>query len=327
VEVESAVGNGSTFSFEVTLERVSGRKLTTSASMASMASMEGRTVLIVDDNATNRLILERMMSSWHMVPTSVVGADQALALLEQRWREGQQFAVALLDYHMPGLDGAQLARIMANDARYRQTRRVLLTSTGDRGNLADGEVDFDISKPIRQSALFDGLVRLFGDVDNSETDNSESATTAAQAEQSRPATSGRVLLAEDNPVNQVVAQRMLESLGYAVDIVQNGEDAVRQALRERYDAIFMDCQMPRMDGYEATVAIRGQEGGGRHVPVIALTASAMEGDADRCFTAGMDDYLSKPVRIDDLQQTLERWTHRQAVDITERRPTQENTQQ
>jgi CheY-like chemotaxis protein len=265
-------------------------------------------VLIVDDNATNRGILDRMLRDWGMDPTSVASADEAIAALERRYDDGRPFRAALLDYHMPGVDGIELARMMAADPRFASTRRALLTSIGDGGALPNEAVACYLTKPVRQAVLLDCLVRMLvpnGDPASTVTDRPAAERDARPVP---PATAPRVLLAEDKPVNQMVTRRIVESLGYHVDVVADGAQAVRAAQQTPYAAILMDCELPVMDGYEATALLRDSGAGRRHVPIIAVAASPMkEGDAARCYAAGMDDYLVKPVRLGEVERTLAYW--------------------
>jgi CheY-like chemotaxis protein/HPt (histidine-containing phosphotransfer) domain-containing protein len=275
--------------------------------------LAGRSVLIVDDNATNRTILVSTAREWRLEVVAVMDAAQALAELRRRHDTGGRFDLALIDYQMPGMDGAELVRAMAADARFASTSRILLTSTGDRGGLRDAEVDEVLTKPVRPSVLLDSITKIVGATaaptsEESVSEQSEPAaapTTADLPQRGRPRAG--VLVAEDNPISQQVARRMLESLGCTVDIAASGVEVLDALRRQRYALVFMDCQMPEMDGYEATRVLRSEEGGDRRTPVVALTAGAMEGDAQRCLDAGMDDYLTKPVRLDDFRAALARW--------------------
>jgi len=300
IGVRSEPGEGSTFWFTCHFGVRSGAL---GPVYANLEAVRGLPVLIVDDNATNRTILQHTIAEWGMVPTAVAGADEAMAALEAGESAGNPFKVALLDLHMPGIDGAQLARLMKADPRFSKIHRILLTSTGDRGGLEGTEVACHLTKPIRQAALFDVIAEFVASGQQLERERTSDATSEAKT----PVRSGRILLAEDNTVNQAVGRRMLETLGYEVDVVANGADAVDALAKFSYDAVLMDCQMPVMDGYEATSTIRAAESNFRRIPVIALTAGAMDGDAERCLAAGMDDYLAKPVRVEQLGKTLSRW--------------------
>lgn len=316
IEVDTEVGKGSTFSFTV---RFSISSETPPHQVVTPDALRGMRVLIVDDNSTNRKILVRMLTNWKMTPTAVANASEAIKALEQAHAAGNPYALTLLDYHMPETDGVALARQVARDPRFHESKRVLLTSAGDRCDLEEGIIHTQLTKPVRQSALFDSIARVVGATRSVEP---MLAATSSRSELHTESHDGtvRILLAEDNEVNQMVAKRMLESQGYDVKVVSDGQEAVDAATSTNFDLILMDCQMPRVDGYEATAMLREREANQRHTPVIAMTASAMEGDAERCFAAGMDDYLSKPVRIEDLNEVIERWadknqTPRKPVDV------------
>jgi len=240
---------------------------------------------------------------------TVVSATHALDELRRRNEAGGGFDVALIDYQMPGMDGAGLVRAMAADERFAATPRVLLTSTGDRAGLhGDGEVEAVLTKPVRPSVLWNRLAQIVSGTGPPATpEPSAPPPTQEQGPTPVPQKSRTaVLVAEDDPVSQQVARRMLETLGCTVDIAGSGTQVLEAVQRHAYSLIFMDCQMPEMDGYEATRALRAQEGS-RHTPIVALTAGAMEGDAQRCIDAGMDAHLTKPVRLDDFARALARW--------------------
>jgi CheY-like chemotaxis protein len=218
------------------------------------------------------------------------------------------FALALLDFQMPGMDGLELARRIKAGPALCGVKLVMLTSLGVRGQREQARAaGFDgyLVKPVRQSQLFDCLATVMAGAGASAPPPAKAATAG---EGPAPAGNGpRVLLAEDNPVNQNLAVRLLEKLGCRVDVADNGREAVAAAARADYALIFMDCQMPEMDGFEATVAIRKAERASRRVPIIALTASAMQGDREECLGAGMDNYLSKPLRFGEMERALRRW--------------------
>ena len=298
---ESVLGQGSTFWFTA---RVGVSADAKGPEYPDVASLRGLQVLIVDDNATNRTILERTVSGWDMIPTAVSSADEALAELAQAHDTQNPFCIALLDYHMPGINGAQLVRMMADDPRFSKVHCVMLTSAIDRGGLGDDEVTFHLTKPVRHSALFDCIATAVA-MQTAEL-NVTGAVSEVEATKQVPHGLEALLLVEDNAVNQLVARLMLESLGYSIDLAVDGAQAVKMAAERSYSAILMDCQMPVMDGFEATAALREAELDGEHMPIIAMTANAMEGDAERCLAAGMDAYLAKPVRIEELEDALDR---------------------
>jgi signal transduction histidine kinase/DNA-binding response OmpR family regulator/HPt (histidine-containing phosphotransfer) domain-containing protein len=297
------IGRGSTFWFEIDLAPpatpVEGRDPATDV-------LAGRTVLVVDDNAASRNALADTLRGWQADVVAVTTAVDALAELRRRHEVGGRFDLVLIDSQMPGMDGAGLVGEMASDERFSATPRVLLTRTGNRASLHVAQVHQVLTKPVRPSVLLDGLTQILGSRDATSASGSAAPAPlpAAAPELRRPGTT--VLVAEDNPVSQEVARRMLETLGCTVDVAGTGAEALAAAREQKYALIFMDCQMPGMDGYEATRKLRAHERD-RHTPVVALTAGAMEGDAQRCLDAGMDAYLTKPVRLQDFGDALARW--------------------
>ncbi len=278
----SEAGSGSTFSFTVRMPTAAGR-----APLAAR-DLEDLRVLVVDDNATNREILRRRLASWRMRADTASGGREGL----ERVRAAiEPYDLVLLDHHMPGLDGLDVARALAPSGG---PRVILLSSAGSAGGPG---VTSTLTKPVRDSRLYDAIATAMG------APADEPAPTVV----SDVPRGASVLLAEDNPTNQAVAINMLRRRGYDVHIAVNGAQAVEAIRRETYAAVLMDCQMPVLDGYSATAAIRRFEGEGPRTPIIAMTAHAMDGDRERCLASGMDDYLSKPLRADDLDATLKRW--------------------
>jgi len=306
IGVESLPGRGSRFHFRVPLEPAAGRG---DAPAEPGELLAGVRALIVDDNATNREILQHRLLSWRMRCASAGDGPSGLAELRRAHAEGRPFALAVLDMHMPGMSGLDLARAIRADAALADTRLMLLTSIASEeagAELARLDVTVRLTKPVRQSELHDGVVEALGL-------GSKGATRRARREAPAPGgerLDGLVLLVEDNPVNREVAEAMLASLGLAVHVAEDGREALALLEAGHYDVILMDCQMPRMDGFEATRQLRAREaaaGGGERAPVVALTANAMEGDRESCLTAGMDDYLAKPFSRAELERTLARW--------------------
>ena len=282
-----------------------GRALVAEAPLPGLDGLRGRRVLIVDDNATNREILEHQLAAWNMPSHSAASGAEALPMLRAAAADGAPFDVAILDMMMPGQDGAGLAAAIRQDAALAATRLLMLTSAGydnhAGGSQAPG-IELCLAKPVRQSELYDALVLLVAPA---------APVASATRVVAKPAPlQARVLLAEDNLVNQEVATAMLENLGCRVRVVSDGSAVLKALAEHRYDLVLMDCQMPDMDGYAATAAIRQHEQAQpnpRRIPVIALTANAMEGDRERCLAAGMDDYLIKPLRTDSLYAVLKHW--------------------
>jgi CheY-like chemotaxis protein/HPt (histidine-containing phosphotransfer) domain-containing protein len=280
--------------------------------------LQGLHVLIVDDNATNREILEHQASVWNMRHVSCESAAKALALLREAHAQSDPFGLAILDMNMPEMDGLELARRIKADPRLSSTRLIMLSSADPaietEQRAASGVVCF-LAKPVRQSDLFNGIATAVGGTSHCQPANTAERRPGASSSTAWQRLGGNVLLAEDNPVNQEVALAMLEQLGIAVTVVRDGSAALAAVQRQRFDLVLMDCQMPEMDGYAATAAIRDEEsgvGGSRRLPIVALTANALDGERDRCLAAGMDDYLSKPFNLEQLAATLERWLGRRA---------------
>jgi len=302
--VDSEVGRGSTFHFTVPFDQPVGpARLPV---LDNPKTIEGLRVLVVDDNATNRLILEKMLSSWHMTPTAFSNATDALKALK-RARDGDQpFQLVITDGQMPDVDGFALTRRIKRDAELRQTPIVMLTSVGHAEDAAQSRragIDVYLTKPVKHSDLLDALATLFGGSVRRERSEADS-----QAPARTPAKLLRILVAEDHPVNRKLVTTLLSKRGHTVESVDNGRSAVDavESARKPFDVVIMDVQMPTMSGFEASAAIRERERTtGAHLPIVALTAHAMQGDRERCLQAGMDGYLSKPIDVDRLIATIE----------------------
>ncbi len=302
IGVESTPGEGSTFWFTLPLVPAIGLP-----AVPSPAHLAGKRALVVDDNATNRDILEHHVGAAGMRSAMAGNGREALEALRQAHRDGDAFDVALVDMKMPLMDGLELAAAVRADAALAGTRIVLVTSLHSTDEVARARqvgVGAYLSKPVRRQELYRALAQCL-----SEGDEAPAATEAAGPAAPLPRIRARVLLAEDNGVNQVVARNMLKALGCDFHIVPNGLEAVRAVRESRYDLVLMDCQMPVMDGYAATGAIRELERGeGRErLPVIALTANALVGDAEACLASGMDAHLAKPYTRQQLACLLQRW--------------------
>ena len=295
--VTSRLGSGSTFWFTVCVHDDTSPPVPDPA--APEGELAGATVLVVDDNASQRRVLSQYLGDWGMVVTTVGSGESAVIELGIAAAAGRPFAVALLDWSMPGLDGIELRDAIVVDPAV-TTRLVLMTEWGQEPVLGDGgEVHPGpvLSKPVHLDQLRTCLRVALGLEPARSVRNGPATDERAP---SREPHVGRVLLAEDNPVNRKIAVAMLSSVGYEVDTVLDGVAAVRAAAAQDYDAILMDCQMPEMNGYEATAAIRASEGSGRYTPIVAMTAGARREDRERCLAGGMDGYLSKPVSKDSL---------------------------
>jgi two-component system, sensor histidine kinase and response regulator len=336
--VESTVGVGSTFHVTVTL---------TAAPAARPVHVDltpGVPVLIVDDNATNRRLLQHILRKWRLAPVCVESGPQALRAIAAR-DPREPFRVVLLDRNMPGMDGLEVVEQLRRDPRYRALPVLLLTSSQrhhDDSRLATLDLAANLTKPIRQGDLHQALARVLASVqDPAEYPPSASVVAEAGSVEAKgveakgaeakgveakgveangaevngaaaPAPHAarrlRILLAEDDPVNQRVAVAMLRKLGHLATVVDDGQEALDRLEGETFDLVLMDVQMPRLDGYAATRAIRARAAvkGAPRLPIVAMTAHAIKGDRKRCLDADMDDYLSKPIRLSELAATLER---------------------
>jgi len=327
IRVESTPGKGSKFHIDLRLEK---SRLDNSLSW-NTDNLQGTKVLVVDDNETNREILQLQLQSWRMHVVCADGAESALTSLIQAWEAGQPFQLAILDMHMPGMDGLQLAGAIHADSRISSIRMMILTSTySNAGQLERLQVGISrcINKPIRQIELFE----VISDVMCQHLDvfmTTRSALLAPIPGAPSIILHGNILLAEDNAVNQQVAEAMLAKLGLTTVIANNGQEVLDLISNHRFDIILMDCQMPVMDGFAAAEHIRKQYQAQPRLPIIAMTANATENDRINCLNAGMDDFLSKPYTLEQLRQKLLHWlpqdkqnsTATDNMEITETIPT------
>jgi len=309
--VHSEVGKGSQFHFTIRMG-VTDAKPVEVGCVAPPEVLRGVKVLIVDDNRTNRRILEGMLKRWEMKFTSVEGGEAALSELSRAHGAGEPYALIVTDMHMPQMDGFTLIEKIRQMPELSAAIVMMLTSAGHRGDAARCQqlgVSAYLLKPIRQSELREAIAKVLG---ASESHGAIPLVTRYSLGDARdPSTILRVLLAEDNPVNQRVASRLLEKRGHRVQVVSDGREALAALEKEKFDLVFMDVQMPEMDGFEATAAVRkNEEGGTLRQPIIALTAHAMKGDRERCIAAGMDGYLSKPIRAQELDDILDMYVAR-----------------
>ena len=309
IGVNSTEGEGSTFWFTA---RFPKQEVPVVKTQTDLLSLDRLRALIVDDNATNRKILSHQLDSWGMVHDEADSGVQALELLRSAAAEGTPYDLAILDFMMPGMDGFELARTIKSEPALASVRMVLLTSLGQRGDSAiahDAGIAAYLTKPVRQFQLFDCLTNVVSQTTRPEEatllSGENSLVTKNTLAETKPMSDKLILLAEDNIVNQKVAIRQLQKLGYRADTVANGREAVEALSRIPYHLVFMDCQMPDMDGYEATAEIRRTEGEATHTPIVAMTAHALQGDRDKCIAAGMDDYISKPVKVEELIRVLD----------------------
>jgi PAS domain S-box-containing protein len=301
--VESDLGKGSTFCF--TVQFGPGAAALSSESL-DVSQLAGVPVLVVDDNATNRRILADSVIRWKMMPTAVESAAAAIQMLQQAHAPGAQLPLVLTDAHMPEIDGFGLVERIRKDPSLDNIKIVVLTSGGERGDAARCQalgVSAYLSKPFDRLELREVLLRVLAG-DPGVPGKGPLVTRHTIREQER---SLSFLVAEDNAVNQRLIARLLEKRGHSVVLAQNGREALEALAQRTFDIVLMDGQMPEMDGFEATKLIRQKEkGSGKHLPIIALTAHAMQGDKERCLACGMDGYVSKPIKLEELFSVVEK---------------------
>ncbi len=316
--VDSQVGQGSTFWFTLTLP------LDKQAPAVPLpkADLTGVRLLYVDDIPTNRFVLQEQLNNWGLRNSVCGSAEEALLMLREAHSAGDAYHIAILDQQMPGMDGESLGRVIKEHPMLKQTLLVMLTSWGRPGDgprLKQAGFSAYLTKPLRQTQLLDALETVWGSYllaqpqalvtrhTVKESRANLAAQPAAPPSGPQPIFQGRILVVEDNAVNQKVALHMLGKLGCRVDLAVNGSEAVEMARLCPYDLVFMDCLMPVMDGYEATRGIRLREDEGTHVPIVAMTANVFGADRERCFEAGMDDFIPKPVTKAELTRVLEKY--------------------
>jgi len=304
--VESEVGKGSVFHFTAQLELLKSHVVRQIPER--LANLQGLPVLVIDDNATNRRILEQILLGWRMKPAVANGALSGLEMMTQARRKGEPFQLLLLDAHMPVIDGFELAEKIKQRPEFNEPIIIMITSSGQRGDGArcrDVGISAYLTKPVKQSSLLDAVTTVLGKIEPAGA-QAPLVTCHTLREKQRPL---RILLAEDNVVNQKIASSMLTKRGHTVVPAGNGKEAIA-ALENQgampFDLVLMDVQMPEMDGLEATTSIREKENTtGHHIPIIALTAHAMKGARETCLKAGMDSYVTKPLKADELFSAIE----------------------
>ncbi|UCH90595.1 MAG: response regulator [Nitrospirota bacterium] len=334
IGVESQQGKWSLFWFSVKLDIASP---TVQTEWLPRLDLRGQRVLCVDDNPTNLFLLASYAKSWGMEPTTTSIAQQCIPILQEAAESGHPFDLAILDRSMPGLDGIQLGQLIRDEPDLAHTKLLLLTSIGQRGEAAAAhQAGFAgyLTKPLRKVQLHDGLAAVMGYCWNEESEKIRPLVTRHTLKETQRLSRDKILVADDHAINQQLIVLLLERLGYGSDVVTNGREAVKAVATGSYALVLMDCQMPEMDGFEATRMIREAEsenskelGGknneqetnlsdtsdssrdtphGSRIPIVALTANALPGDRKKCLAAGMDEYISKPIRLEELALTLER---------------------
>lgn len=304
VWVDSQVNIGANFHFTIRLG-VSPGKPPECGSEKNTSAMDGLNVLVVDDNDTNRRILELTLLQWGMNPVCVASGQEGLAELDQQFKEGGGFSLLLVDYMMPQMDGIEFVSRVRKDQRFKPLVIILLTSAGDRIPMAQWDglgISYCLTKPIKSLELRKTIQWSLGETCNHEVVKEPLTPSLIKT----GSVELNILLAEDNIVNQKLAAAMLRKMGHIVTVASDGLDALSLLRREKFDLILMDVQMPNMDGFETTRIIREQEKTtGSHIPIVAMTAHAMKGDREKCLEAGMDGYMAKPIKLKEFQEILE----------------------
>jgi two-component system sensor histidine kinase/response regulator len=302
IGIKSVEGKGSTFWFTLNIANTN-----TVRPKKVFDNLQEQKILIVDDNLTNRVLLGQLLTKWHVEHTLVDSGKKALEKLTEESSKGTPYHIAILDMQMPQMDGFQLGTKIKNDNHlFKNTRLVMLTSQGQRGGvekLKAAGFNGYLNKPIDQTILYNTLMTVAG------VNSPERPLVTAYSSRELPQFAARVLVVEDNAVNQKVAQGLLKKFGVQVELAANGEEALNSLENLPFDLVLMDCQMPVMDGYEATQQIRHLESKvlNRDIPIIAMTANSMEGDREKCLAVGMNDFISKPVNPNKVQEALKRW--------------------
>ncbi|HZN40141.1 MAG TPA: response regulator [Planctomycetota bacterium] len=308
VHVHSVVGKGSTFGFRLELD-VDPEPVDPEETKSTQSDLEGLRVLIVDDNDVNRRILFQQLNKHEISCSLCASGPEALQAIEAAHGRGEPFELVLLDFQMPDMDGGLLAAEIHARAEFQHLPIIILSSVQDplEPQMIEGiGIDKVMVKPVRETHLLAAIGRVVGRASGVDQRPRAGAALAPQAPV--PSLQRKILLVEDNPINQLVARRMLEKIGCEVLVADNGKEAVTAAATQQFDLILMDVQMPIMDGYQATAEIRRQEGrSGLRTPIVALTANAMERDAKLCIEAGMDDHVPKPIRVHDLAAIAQKW--------------------
>lgn len=310
ISVESEEGMGSTFWWIGAFEKTDNIP----EPHLSESHLAGMRVLIVDDNETNRIVAQHYVSSWNMRSVCVADAMTALDILKGAATGNDPFRIVLTDMQMPDADGLDLAKAIRAYPAIANIDIILLTSIGNRASLnwKENGIVACLEKPIRQSQLFDCLVSVLAGPQPKSLSPVQTPVPMLvlrkNEHSARPMSDLRILIVEDNPINQKVALRMLSKMGITPDVANNGREALPRIEQTSYDLVFMDCQMPEMDGFTATRSIRNMPAPSNNTVIVAMTANALQGDKEKCLAAGMDDYVSKPVKSADLSSMIEKWT-------------------
>jgi len=315
--VDSEVGQGSRFHFTARVGVAEGKKIEATPRTAPEI-LAGVKVLIVDDNRTNLRILEGMARRWQMRPTQAEGGESALRELCEASKAGEPYQLILTDMNMPEMDGFSLVQKIREKAEFSVATIMMLTSAGHRGDAERCKtlgVAAYLLKPVRQTELREAMAQALGARKRDGVSPVITRFSLQEARQPQPSAPLHILVAEDNAVNQRLVVRLLEKRGHRVKLAGNGREALAALEKEAFELVLMDVQMPEMDGFEATAAIREKEKSkGLHQAIIALTAHAMKGDREKCIEAGMDGYLTKPIRPEELDEVLKPYMERASVE-------------
>ena len=306
LEVESEVGKGTTFRFTARFDKQAD---TEHISPCLPEDLMGKVALVVDDNETNRKVLVEQLKHFGLRSDTAADAEGAWEKIQRSLETGSRYDLAIVDYAMPGVDGEELGRRIRSRLTTEELPLIMLTSLGRRGDatrLRDVGFNAYLVKPAKQSYLLDAIMMVFGH-DAQRVEEREPFVTRHSVDAERLRVRGRILVAEDNPMNQKVALAVLRKLGYTCEVVENGKDAVDAVQSSGFDLVLMDCQMPVMDGFEAARIIRSLAKPYCEIPIVAMTANAMQGDRERCLAAGMNDYATKPVDREALAAVLGRY--------------------
>jgi signal transduction histidine kinase/PleD family two-component response regulator len=307
LHAHSEVGRGSEFYFTIPLH-----KQDLKAEIPQLESIEGVRILIVDDNETNRRFMSLLLEHWGCRFVTSSSGEDAMKKLRKAKSDKDPFRIAILDMQMPGMDGEELGSRIKNDPGLKETRLVMMSSIGNRGDarrLAEAGYSAYLTKPVKQSHLYDCLVQIHSYDQEEEKPSKKPPIVTKHSLEEQRRRKRRILVAEDNPINQKVALRILDKLGYSADAVANGKEVIESLKKAPYDLVLMDCQMPEMDGFEATRQIRSSDSEvmNRSVTIVAMTAAVMKGDREECIKAGMDDYIAKPVEPSTMEKVLDNW--------------------
>jgi len=317
IGVDSKEGSGSKFWFTAKFEKQTALP---DHPISLPDNIKEKHILIVDDNKTNRFIVREQLKLWGCIYEEAEDGFAAIEKLTQAVHDKTPFDIGIIDMQMPGMNGKELGRKIKKDPDIADTRLIMMSSIGERGDVKELEqIGFDayLTKPAKMAQLHDCLIKVYnrsGELTRAMPDSIITQYLLSEEERMKI----RILLAEDNHINQKVALKMLFKMGYQVDAVFNGKEALNALKKEDYDLVLMDCQMPELDGYDASRKIRNPASTvkNRNIPIIAMTAHAMKGDRDKCIKAGMDDYLSKPVKIRELSEMVNKWLPKKKSDVS-----------